>query len=106
MACYEGNSGAMRKILQRRTLSISRVAVLVLCLARLAPLAIAHAQFKDCQASQGELTLSRNAQNWQFLDALDRTRHCSDAKMVISRPGSIHSSYCAISTLPSILAAI
>lgn len=60
----------MRKILQRRTLSISRVAVLVLCLARLAPLAIAHAQFKDCQASQGELTLSRNAQNWQFLDAV------------------------------------
>jgi hypothetical protein len=34
------------------------------------PLAIAHAQFKDCQASQGELTLSRNAQNWQFLDAV------------------------------------
>jgi|HubBroStandDraft_6_1064221.scaffolds.fasta_scaffold487554_2 hypothetical protein len=60
----------MRKILQRRTLSISRVAVLVLCLARLAPLAIGHAQFKDCQASQGELTLSRNAQNWQFLDAV------------------------------------
>ena len=70
VACYEGNPGAMRKILQRRTLSISRVAVLVLCLARLAPLAIAHAQFKDCQASQGELTLSRNAQNWQFLDAV------------------------------------
>jgi glycogen debranching enzyme len=30
----------------------------------------AHAQFNDCQASPGELTLSRNAQNWQFLDAV------------------------------------
>jgi hypothetical protein len=30
----------------------------------------AHAQLNDCHASPGELTLSRNAQNWQFLDAV------------------------------------
>ena len=30
----------------------------------------AQAQFNDCQASPGELTLSRTAQNWQFLDAV------------------------------------
>ena len=30
----------------------------------------AQAQFNDCQASANELTLSRTAQNWQFLDAV------------------------------------
>ncbi len=46
------------------------LAVLVLSVAVLATTALAQAQVTDCQAAPGELVLSRNAQNWQFLDAV------------------------------------
>ena len=46
------------------------LAVLILCVAGLATTALAQAQFTDCQAAPGKLVLSRNAQNWQFLDAV------------------------------------
>jgi len=44
-------------------------AILTLCVGGFAS-TLAQAQFNDCQASRGELVLSRNAQNWQFLDAV------------------------------------
>jgi len=47
-----------------------QVAILSLCVGGLASVALAQAQFNDCKALQGELALSRNAQNWQFLDAV------------------------------------
>ncbi len=56
--------------MQRRTLSILQVVFLILGVGALAPTALAQAQFDNCQASQGELSLSRTAQNWQFLDAV------------------------------------
>ncbi|MGB7556012.1 MAG: hypothetical protein WBM04_16690 [Candidatus Korobacteraceae bacterium] len=42
----------------------------VLVLAVVATALPAQAQLNDCQASPGELSLSRTAQNWQFLDAV------------------------------------
>jgi len=54
----------------RHTRLFLQLAMLVLCVGGFVCPAVAQAQFNDCQASQGELTLSRNAQNWQFLDAV------------------------------------
>ncbi len=46
------------------------LAILILGVGGLATRALAQAQFTDCQASRGELVLSRNAEDWQFLDAV------------------------------------
>src|SRR5271165_6598491 len=54
----------------RHTRFSLQFAILILCVGGLASKALAQPQFNDCQASPGELTLSRNAQNWQFLDAV------------------------------------
>jgi len=48
----------------------SRLAILILAMGGLTSTALAQARSDGCQASQGELVLSRNAQNWQFLDAV------------------------------------
>ncbi len=54
--------------MQKCTFFLLPLALLMLAVGALAfP---ARAQFNDCHASQGELTLSRIAQNWQFLDAV------------------------------------
>ena len=54
----------------RRKRFCGPIAILILLLCTLAATASAQAQFDNCQASPGELVLSRNAQNWQFLDAV------------------------------------
>jgi hypothetical protein len=46
------------------------LAILILCVCGPASTILAQAQFNDCQASESGLTLSRDAQNWQFLDAV------------------------------------
>ncbi len=54
----------------RWTRWLPKFAFLVLFVGGLARTALAQEQFNDCKASQGELSLSQNAQNWQFLDAV------------------------------------
>ncbi|HME32645.1 MAG TPA: hypothetical protein VKG65_07840, partial [Terriglobales bacterium] len=54
----------------RYTHFVLQIAILILCVGGLASTVFAQAQFNDCQASQGGLVLSRNAENWQFLDAV------------------------------------
>jgi GH15 family glucan-1,4-alpha-glucosidase len=54
----------------RRTRVSLQLAVLILCVGGVVSTAFAQARFDGCQPSQGGLTLSRNAQNWQFLDAV------------------------------------
>ena len=51
--------------MRRRTLSLLPIAFLVFGIA-----AVAQPQFNNCEPSRDGLTLSRNAGNWQFLDAV------------------------------------
>jgi glycogen debranching enzyme len=54
----------------RRTRFSLHLALMVLMMSVMACSAPAQTHFSNCQSTQGELTLTRNAQNWQFLDAV------------------------------------
>ncbi len=54
----------------RRTSFSLHLALLILTVSVMAHTALAQAHFSDCQSTQGELALTHNAQNWQFLDAV------------------------------------
>lgn len=56
--------------MQRAKCCSRQLAILILALGALTSAAEAQAEFGDCQSSPGELSLSRNATNWQFLDAV------------------------------------
>ncbi len=56
--------------MQRAKCCSLRAAILILGLFALTSVAAAQAQLGDCQSSPDDLSLSRNASNWQFLDAV------------------------------------